>query len=369
MNGIQVHRQLLKKRKEKKVTQTEVAQFMGVSKASVSKWEKGNSLPDITLLPKLATYYNLSIDELLGYSPHLTPQGIRERYEKFAQRFAQEEFQEVFLDVQAEAKEYYADFAYLLALLQLLLNHSDLAGEKGREWSLQECLQIAQRVQDEATQLNHLKQANTMQAIIHMALNQPDEALDLLEETQVPYAGADLIYIQALLTKGEQARAEKLTQVFAFQSVITLLAQLLMAMQQLLSSPERFKQTYQKADALVQLFQMDPVATNSVAGIYHTAAVHYAAQSNPTEMYTALDRYVEVVKNYPDPVKLTGNDFFDQVDEWLEDSLILGQQTPRETSLVRKSFEESITQHPAFEPFIQDKQMQKLLHTLNSRKD
>ncbi|WP_051912584.1 helix-turn-helix domain-containing protein [Carnobacterium funditum] len=369
MNGINMHRQLVKKRKEKKVTQAEVAKFMGVSKASVSKWEKGNSLPDITLLPKLATYYNLSIDELLGYSPHLTTQGVRERYQQFAHRFVQEEFQVVFLDVQAEAKEYYADVSYLLALIQLLLNHADLASEKEREWILQECLQLTQRVQDEAIQLSHLKQANTLQAIIYMALNQPDETLGLLEETLVPYAGADLIYIQALMRKGELERAGKLTQVFAFQSVITLLSQLLMAMQQLHSSPERFKQTYQKADVLIHLFQMDTVATSSVAGIYHTAAAYYAAQSNSTAMYTALNRYVEVAINYPNPVKLTGNDFFDQVDEWLEESLILGQQTPREASLVRKSFEESITKYPAFQPFIQNKQMQKLLHTLNNRKD
>lgn len=38
------------------------------------------SFPDITLLPKLATYFNVSIDELIGYEPQLTREQIKELY-------------------------------------------------------------------------------------------------------------------------------------------------------------------------------------------------------------------------------------------------------------------------------------------------
>ena len=44
----------------------------------MSKWESGVSFPDITLLPKLATYFNVSIDELIGYEPQLTREQIKE---------------------------------------------------------------------------------------------------------------------------------------------------------------------------------------------------------------------------------------------------------------------------------------------------
>ncbi len=54
------------RRKQLGVTQEQIADYVGVSRAAVSKWEKGLSYPDITLLPKLATYFNVSIDELLG---------------------------------------------------------------------------------------------------------------------------------------------------------------------------------------------------------------------------------------------------------------------------------------------------------------
>ena len=53
---------LVKKRKEKGITQDQLAAYIGVSKASVSKWETGQSYPDITFLPQLAAYFNMSVD-------------------------------------------------------------------------------------------------------------------------------------------------------------------------------------------------------------------------------------------------------------------------------------------------------------------
>jgi len=54
-------------RKEKGATQEQLASFFGVSVAAVSKWETESSLPDITLLPLIAEFFELSIDALLDY--------------------------------------------------------------------------------------------------------------------------------------------------------------------------------------------------------------------------------------------------------------------------------------------------------------
>lgn len=57
---------ILTLRKEKNITQEELAQILGVTNQAVSKWERGGSSPDVELLPLIADYFAVSIDKLFG---------------------------------------------------------------------------------------------------------------------------------------------------------------------------------------------------------------------------------------------------------------------------------------------------------------
>lgn len=65
---IQITDRLKTFRKEKGNTQEELATYLHVSIQAVSKWERGEGYPDITLLPSISAYYHKSVDELLGCS-------------------------------------------------------------------------------------------------------------------------------------------------------------------------------------------------------------------------------------------------------------------------------------------------------------
>ncbi len=54
-------------RKEKRITQEELAEYLHISSQAISKWETGASCPDIDILPKLAIFFGTSIDNLLDY--------------------------------------------------------------------------------------------------------------------------------------------------------------------------------------------------------------------------------------------------------------------------------------------------------------
>lgn len=56
-------------RKQNRVTQQELADSIGVSFQTISKWETGINMPDITILPLLAEYFKVSTDQLLGLKP------------------------------------------------------------------------------------------------------------------------------------------------------------------------------------------------------------------------------------------------------------------------------------------------------------
>lgn len=55
-----------KYRISKDLTQEDVAEYLGITAQSVSKWERGESYPDITFLPALANIFETSVDLLLG---------------------------------------------------------------------------------------------------------------------------------------------------------------------------------------------------------------------------------------------------------------------------------------------------------------
>ena len=56
-----------KHRKEMGLTQEGLADAIGVTIGAVSKWEKGANVPDIITMMELANFFNISLDELVGY--------------------------------------------------------------------------------------------------------------------------------------------------------------------------------------------------------------------------------------------------------------------------------------------------------------
>lgn len=55
-------------RKQKNISQEVLAQYLGVSFQSVSKWENETTMPDITLVPAIASFFGVSTDELFDFN-------------------------------------------------------------------------------------------------------------------------------------------------------------------------------------------------------------------------------------------------------------------------------------------------------------
>lgn len=64
MNTIAIGKNIKKLRDERNVTQQQLADAIGVSFQAMSKWECGTSLPDIAILPAIANFFDITIDEL-----------------------------------------------------------------------------------------------------------------------------------------------------------------------------------------------------------------------------------------------------------------------------------------------------------------
>ena len=65
-------------RKQRNISQEVLAQYLGVSFQAVSKWENGDTMPDVTMIPAIAIFFEVSTDELFDFNRLETEQKIQE---------------------------------------------------------------------------------------------------------------------------------------------------------------------------------------------------------------------------------------------------------------------------------------------------
>ncbi|HNX29556.1 MAG TPA: helix-turn-helix transcriptional regulator [Syntrophomonadaceae bacterium] len=368
MNKLNIGKCIVQKRKEKGITQEKLAEYIGVSKASVSKWESGQSYPDILLLPELATYFNVTVDELLGYSPQLTSEDIKKVYNKLSHAFVSQPFEEVMEKCNQTIKEYYSCFPLLLAMIQLLLNYSALAKtEETKIEMLQQCIALSRRVKEESDNIHDIKSANSMEALAEMGLGNSTEVIRLLNDQLDPYSGDDVMLIMAYQMLGENAQANKVNQILLYQNVIRTLTLLNNYLTLHMTEPELFEQIYAQGVQLLDSFQMQDILTNAVFGIHIVAAQGYLLQQNKEKALKALEQYVNIVCGFKYPLKLKGNAYFDQVDEWVEDSITIGSNSPIDEAAIKANFIRIVEDSPVFMPLREDEQYIKLVKRLKEK--
>ena len=76
MNDIRIGEQISFLRRQKGITQETLAKHFGVTNQTVSKWESGQCYPDIQLLPQIADYFGISVDELMGHTPAVSLEAL-----------------------------------------------------------------------------------------------------------------------------------------------------------------------------------------------------------------------------------------------------------------------------------------------------
>lgn len=80
-----IGRTIARLRREKNMTQVELADRMNVSFQAVSNWERGQSMPDVSKLPELSELLGTSIDELLGRSAPLVEHAAADMLDEYLQ--------------------------------------------------------------------------------------------------------------------------------------------------------------------------------------------------------------------------------------------------------------------------------------------
>ena len=127
-------------RKNKKMTQEQLAEALGVTVGAVSKWESAMTTPEISMIMCLAEFFDTSVDVLLGY--HLQNKSLPQIMEELKELRQQKEYDEAISLGEKSMQKYpnYFDLVYETALCYL----SKCSNKQGREASGR-CIELLQR--------------------------------------------------------------------------------------------------------------------------------------------------------------------------------------------------------------------------------
>lgn len=108
-----------KLRKERDLTQEKLAVLIGVSFQAISKWERGESYPDVSILPVIADCFGCTIDDLFGVDKAKNEQKINEYLEAYSKECSKNRTL-TFEKFQQAVKEFPNDFRILVRYMELL---------------------------------------------------------------------------------------------------------------------------------------------------------------------------------------------------------------------------------------------------------
>lgn len=340
MNGLNLANNIARLRRNKKITQEQLAEFIGVTKASVSKWENNQSTPDIAILPQLATFFDVTIDELVGYTPQLSKEQIQKLYQKFGKDFAERPFEEVMDETQTYVKRYYACYPFLLQMCILWLNHYNMAEteEKRREICLR-IEKLCQHIKENCKNIRIQGNVVMIQSLVHFQLGHMQEVVDELEEFSVSnkFGSQSVVLLaQAYAMLGNKEKADGCSQINMYEMIMNLLAGATCYLMIHTGDLSVCEETIDRIERVAEAYRITELNPNSLLGFEYQAAICYLAHDQKQKALERIDKYVVCLSHLfsTADLKLHGDAYFNKVEDWFDDELDNGTNAPRNRKVV-----------------------------------
>lgn len=348
MKEINIGKKIIDKRKERGITQEDLAVYVGVSKASVSKWETGQSYPDITTLPILATYFDITVDELLGYSPQLSREDIRKVYASLSEQFVNNGYDKTLQECEKINKKYHSCFELQLQLAVLYLNYGIGApSEELKCTMITKVIEICDRIKKESGDSLLMRNANSLEAASNLFLTKAIEVVELLEDTMVPTQADEVVLANAYLMLGKTDKAMETLQFRIYENVMHVVNELNTYMMLFVKEQDTFEEIKNRMLQITDAFNIEKLNPNMMGSIYYSLATAYVQQGKSEVAIDYLYRYVHVCKSFEFPAILKGDDFFNMVDNKF-DLYELGTISPRDEKTVKASMVAAVKDNPVF---------------------
>ncbi len=365
MQTINIGQMIARERKKIGWTQQDIAKHLHVTKAAVSKWETGQSYPDALLLPQLAALFGITLDALVGYTPQMSGQDIKALYHRLAVDFSTQPFETVRDECLLTCKRYYSCHPLLLSMGTLLLNHHTLAAtpEQSAD-TIREALRLFTRARENSRDVGLARQGMDMEAMCLIALNQPEEALAVLSPGDVDVSSSEILQASAYQMTGQHIQAKTILQCSMYKHMINLLNTMIVYLDTCHEDENLFEQTVHRAQSIIQAFQVESLHPALLVTFYLAAASGYMRLKKDGLALNMLERLAQVASKNMYPVKLRGDAYFCLIDDWLENTLPLGNSAPRNEEKIRQDLIAAVQHNPLFEPLRSDTRFSSIIKQL-----
>ena len=194
-----IDKNLQKLRAERGNTQEELAAFLTVSPQAISKWERGESFPDISMLPRLALYYGVSVDDLLGVGEIRKKERIEE-YQKKSRLLLRDGLIEEDLKLWREAQaEFPNDLSVLEGLMYTLYNMD-------KECDLDEVTALAEKILSKSTDQNSRGCAIQILTFVYSKKGDTEKAKEYAKMSSNIWCCSDILLTHVL--KGDELKKQ-----------------------------------------------------------------------------------------------------------------------------------------------------------------
>ncbi|MDR0916172.1 MAG: helix-turn-helix domain-containing protein [Oscillospiraceae bacterium] len=181
--GISISENLKKLRRGRDLTQEGLADILGVSAQSISKWERGDNFPDITLLPGIANFFDVTVDDLLGMAAIRDAKRVEEVAARRAELVAEGKSAEAHELVRDLAREMPNNHEVQMMYAQTI-DLNGIVTETREEFTArrQNALAIYQRVLDGSTDDAIRSRANAAAANVCVSIGDLDGAYEYADK-------------------------------------------------------------------------------------------------------------------------------------------------------------------------------------------
>jgi len=149
---IKIGEKIKELRKKTDVTQERFAEYLGVTAQAVSKWEVGSGYPDIELLPSIANFFNITIDELMCFDILKNQEKIKKILKQITLHWLKGTAVEFLRNA---VQEFPNNFELLYHLANVLKSEGNTGEEKLK--NVQESISICKRILEDCTNDDSLR--------------------------------------------------------------------------------------------------------------------------------------------------------------------------------------------------------------------